>query len=31
LGNETRLFNSALRELSVVDALLGVALFPVAD
>jgi hypothetical protein len=31
LGNETRLLNSALGKFSVVDTLLGVALFPVPD
>jgi hypothetical protein len=31
LRHETRLFNSTLGKLSVVDALLGVALFTVAD
>jgi hypothetical protein len=31
LRHETRLFNSTLGELSVVDSLLGVALFSVAD
>jgi hypothetical protein len=31
LGHETRLFNSAFGKFSVVDALLGIALFAVAD